>query len=233
MTGQDISNESLVDQDVTIVMLAKAPIPGFAKTRLIPALGEIGAGVVAQNLLKHAFQQAISTTGAKLHLALTPGPADSVWQEYSELVNLQNVELLTHQLSLSQQADGDLGQRLIAACQQLDDDQQSIVVMGTDCPALDSDLIEDAIDKLKQYDAILQPVHDGGYALLAMKQFNRQVFENIRWSSEATAEDTRQQFRKLGWSWYELNPVSDIDEGDDLIHCPREWLKDLEIEVEA
>ena len=41
-----------------IVVFAKAPVPGLAKTRLAPALGEAGAAALAERMLRHALAQA-------------------------------------------------------------------------------------------------------------------------------------------------------------------------------
>ncbi len=37
----------------------RAPVAGYAKTRLIPALGEQGAADLAQRMLNHAVHQAL------------------------------------------------------------------------------------------------------------------------------------------------------------------------------
>lgn len=207
-----------------IILLAKAPIPGFAKTRLIPSLGKQGAGLIAQKLLQQACQNALAVDDTNLHLALTPAPDHIVWQDYAHLIDLYGVN---NRVNAYEQAEGDLGDRLIAACEAVANNYVPTVVMGTDCPDLTGSVIKDAIQQLNQYDAVMQPVHDGGYAMLVMKHFNREVFKNIRWSSAFTAADTLEKFKQLGWLWLELDPVSDIDEGDDLIHCPSEWLQDL------
>ena len=41
-----------------VSVMAKAPEPGYAKTRLIPALGRAGAAALAERLLAHALEQA-------------------------------------------------------------------------------------------------------------------------------------------------------------------------------
>ena len=41
-----------------VIVLAKAPVAGYAKTRLIPALGEAGAARLAERLLAWSIEQA-------------------------------------------------------------------------------------------------------------------------------------------------------------------------------
>lgn len=215
-----------------VVMLAKAPVPGFAKTRLIPTLGRQSAGIIAQKLLKHACETVTQVGQCSLHLALTPCPTSEQWQPYQDLLPIgltDSGRAGEQQVSYSNQAEGDLGDRLIQACRDAGGEHRPVIVMGTDCPAIKPSVISDALLALDNYDALLLPVHDGGYALLAMKVFDARVFQSIRWSSAVTADDTRRQMKAIGWNWIELDPVNDIDEGDDLTHCPESWLKDLPI----
>ena len=51
---------------VRIVIMAKAPVAGFAKTRLIPALGAEGAARLAQKMLR--------LSSHSLRLFLNPSP---------------------------------------------------------------------------------------------------------------------------------------------------------------
>jgi hypothetical protein len=55
-------------------VIAKEPVAGLAKTRLVPALGEAGAARMAGVMLAHTLA-AVRATGADPWLCLTPAEA--------------------------------------------------------------------------------------------------------------------------------------------------------------
>ena len=55
-----------------LIVFAKAPVAGFAKSRLVPVLGEAGAAALAERLLVHAVQQAAAAGFDTLQLCVTP-----------------------------------------------------------------------------------------------------------------------------------------------------------------
>ena len=56
-----------------IVIFAKAPRAGYAKTRLIPALGADGAARLARRMLTHMVNQALDAGVGPTELCMTPG----------------------------------------------------------------------------------------------------------------------------------------------------------------
>ncbi|HEY0130196.1 MAG TPA: TIGR04282 family arsenosugar biosynthesis glycosyltransferase, partial [Allosphingosinicella sp.] len=136
-----------------IVIFAKAPVAGRVKTRLIPALGAEGAAVLARAMLERTVEEALAT-GLGVELCGEPDAAQ--WHEERP------------GLSLAGQGEGDLGARLArAAARVLAED--SILLIGADCPELDRDRLRAAADALEDHDAVIHPAHDGGYALLGLR----------------------------------------------------------------
>ena len=84
-----------------IIVFAKAPRPGLAKTRLIPALGAAGAAALAARMLAHTLDQALASGVGEVELCAAPAPGDAMWQ---------GVEL-PEGLVLTAQGEGDLGER--------------------------------------------------------------------------------------------------------------------------
>ena len=64
---------------VRIVIIAKAPRPGYAKTRLIPALGAQGAAALAQRMLRHAVSIALDAGVGPVELCAAPNRQDPAW----------------------------------------------------------------------------------------------------------------------------------------------------------
>ena len=198
-------------QPPRIVIFAKAPVAGLAKTRLIPALGAQGAARLAAALLKHAVAQALASGVGPVELCVTPAPADPLWSGLA----------LQATLTWSDQGDGDLGERMARAAQRVLDAGEPVLLMGTDCPDLTAGRIREAAASLTAADAALVPAFDGGYVLLGLNRFDASLFAGIAWSTASVAQVTRARVEQLGWSLRTLPTLHDIDEPADL-----RWLPD-------
>ncbi len=202
-----------------IIIFAKAPLAGFAKTRLIPALGEQGAAQLAKKLFDHAVGVALSADIGSVELCVTPALDCSYWKAYSCPKNL----------ILSEQGEGDLGERMARAALRALQSHASVLLMGTDCPELDSHYLQNAAEELLCHDACLTPVSDGGYALMGLNAFHERLFVDIPWSTEKVSALTLERFRQLDWQVAHLRALHDIDEADDLQYLPAKFRSGLGI----
>lgn len=198
-----------------VIVFAKAPVAGLAKTRLIPALGATGAARLAASMLKHAVEQALASGVGTVEVCVTPAPQDPTW---SGLLPQHAA------LSLSGQGQGDLGERMARAAQRALDAGRPVLLMGTDCPDLSAERIRTAADGLRTCDAALVPAFDGGYVLLALKRFDASLFQDIAWSTSHVAQVTQSRIAQLGWRLVTLPTLHDMDEPDDLSRLPAGWL---------
>jgi rSAM/selenodomain-associated transferase 1 len=198
-----------------IVIFAKAPVPGSVKTRLIPVLGEIGAAQLAVEMLQATVAQACAADLGMPELCATPRPEDSSWQPF----------LPAEQVSLADQGEGDLGVRLARAASRVIGAGENILLIGTDCPALDSQKLRAAALAFATNDAVIHPTMDGGYALLGLRRFDPSLFQEIAWSGPTVAADTISRIEALGWRLVVRETLRDIDEPEDLaaageLQCP-------------
>lgn len=200
---------------VRIVIIAKAPQPALAKTRLIPALGAKGAADLARHMLVHTLDKALAANIGTVELCVTPAPADPVWQTLP-------IPDVAH---WSDQGDGDLGERMARAAQRVTDGGESVVLIGTDCPELSVDHLRQACNELQYADASLFPTADGGYALLGLNHFDPSLFTDIAWSTDTVAFQTLCRLGRLGWSVESHAKLHDIDEPTDLKWLPSTWLE--------
>jgi len=92
------------------------------------------------------------------------------------------------------------------------------IIIGTDCPALTEKVINDAFEKLNNYDVVIGPANDGGYYLLGMKKLHQQLFKNINWSTETVFDATINICNNLNLSYCLLPVLNDVDEEKDLQH---------------
>lgn len=199
---------------IRIVIFAKLPAAGFAKTRLIPALGAEGAARLAQQMLHHTVREALAAAVGTVELCVTPSPDEPEWRQ----------QKLPHEVNLSYQGEGDLGDRLSRAARRTLQSGESILLIGTDCPALNAKQIKEAADALSHSDAVLIPATDGGYVLLGVNQFHEALFNTIAWSTATVSAETIIRMQRLKWSIELLPACHDIDEPSDLAHLPQDWL---------
>lgn len=200
--------------NVRLIIFAKAPQAGLAKTRLIPALGAAGAAQLARRMLAETLATALAANVGVVELCLTPAPTDAAWQGFNWPTEVQ----------LSTQGEGDLGQRLARATRRSLALGCPLMLIGTDCPELTVELLRAAAAQLLSHDSVLHPTYDGGYALLGVQHDNPRVFADIHWSTASVAASTRERITELGWNLAEGACLHDVDTPDDLQWLPPDWL---------
>lgn len=198
---------------VRIVIFAKAPVAGLVKTRLIPRLGADGAAALAARLIQHTVRQAVVAQAGPVELCVAPDAKQTIWKA----LNLPNG------IQWSEQGDGDLGQRMARAAQRVIEHGESLLLLGTDCPQLNSERLRATAQSLTTSDACLVPVTDGGYVLIGLNRYHPSLFADIPWSMADVAKLTRWRIGALGWSQKEFPALHDIDEPDDLQWLPIDW----------
>ena len=203
-----------MSEGCTVIVLAKAPVAGYAKTRLIPALGAAGAAALAQRLLDHAVAQARAARLGPVEVCCAP---DSDQPLFARLAALAGV-------ALSCQAPGDLGERMAQALHRALAITPRALLIGSDAPALDAAMLQRAAQALDQADAVFVPAFDGGYALVGLRRPAPSLFDAMAWSTDSVMADTRQRLAAAGLRHVELPPLADIDGPADLVHLPAGWL---------
>lgn len=196
-----------------IIIFAKAPQAGFAKTRLIPVLGERGAADLARRMLHHTLQAAIDAHVGTVELCVTPDISAPAWHDIR----------LPQDIGITAQGEGDLGARMARAAQRAIGQGESVLLIGTDCVEMSALLLEEAGQRLLDHDAVIHCTADGGYALLGLNDFHPALFENMPWSTDAVAVNTLKRLALLGWSVYVGQMLHDVDEPQDMQRLRTEW----------
>jgi len=193
-----------------LAIMAKAPVPGLAKTRLAPLLGEAGAARVQRSFILRTLATVRAAAIGPLTLWCAP---DDSHRLFRLLRNRQGIVTRS-------QPDGDLGQRMQVAMQahfERTPDRPWIVI-GTDCPALTPVHLQSLAEALQAHDAVLLPAEDGGYVAFGLARPLPQVFAGVAWSTPQVLEQTRRRLGESRASWAELAPLWDVDE-------PGDWLR--------
>lgn len=201
---------------IAVAILAKAPIPGLAKTRLIPHLGDVGAALLQRWLLQRTVAMAVVADVGPVTLWCTP---DTRHPDFALCRSFGSVNLRL-------QPDADLGERMRTAIAE-SPTRAGTLVIGTDCPLLTPPLLRRAADALIERNAVVIPAKDGGYVLIGMREASHQVFSDIDWSTEHVMMQTRERLAATGWQWDELDPLWDVDRMEDYQRLTQ-FLPDIE-----
>jgi rSAM/selenodomain-associated transferase 1 len=196
---------------VSIAVLAKAPIPGFANTRLIPSIGVHAAAVLQERLTERAVATAIEANVGPVTLWGAPDASHDTF-----------LKMVVHrQIALRPQPAGDLGVRMLAATAA---GPGSVLVIGTDCPALTAVHLRGAARALRDEgaDVVLVPAEDGGYVLIGTRSAQPQIFAGIAWSTPRVLAETRARVIASRLRLAELPPLWDVDTEADLARLERE-----------
>lgn len=93
------------------------------------------------------------------------------------------------------------------------------VLIGSDFPDLDKQIVMEAFDALIAEDVVVGPAEDGGYYLIGFRNhgFNPDVFSDIEWGSSQVFEQTQKRIQGNNLSQHVLPLWYDIDVYDDLV----------------
>ena len=194
------------DGPMRVIVFAKAPVAGFAKTRLIPALGAQGAAKLARRMLHTTVAHALEARLGVVELCMTPGYGHAMWQTVA----------LPKGVIFSSQIDGDLGARMAHAAKRPLARGESVLLIGTDCVEMGAPLLRRAAIHLQRVDAVIHATVDGGYAVLGLKRYHPSLFRHIMWGGASVAKETIRRIHRLGWSIVQGAVLHDIDEPQDL-----------------
>jgi rSAM/selenodomain-associated transferase 1 len=187
----------------SVLIMARAPRAGEAKTRLEPLLGPAGCARLQAALLSHTACWA-GTTAARTWIAFTPAAARA-----------ELAELVPYGVGMFAQCDGSLGARLVDATRRAFDLLGGpLCVIGTDAPLLGPSHVQAAEAELRRgCDACIVPAPDGGYALIALARPGPAAFDlpPAAWGGPAVLELTLRALRRAGLSCRMLEPVADLD----------------------
>jgi len=193
-------------KDQVVLVFAKPPIPGYAKTRLMPALGAEGAAALHSKLVDRVLKNLSNSEAWDVQLW---GAGDV---NHSFFTLCQN----KYQLSFYEQRGENLGDRMFNAMRTALESYEKVVIIGTDCPLLDREVVEHAFQGLNYNQVVINPAEDGGYVLLGLKAIDSKIFANVNWGTASVADQTFRNLLNLGWDYTVLPTLWDIDRPEDL-----------------
>ncbi len=205
--------QAALTQPERVIVFARFPEAGQTKTRLIPSLGPEGSAQLHAALTQRTLQvarQHCADRSCDLEVRFAGGDVLRMGSQFGA----------EHQYS-SQQGSG-LGERLedaVSAAFQAG--TKRVVVIGTDCPEIDSIILKEAFEALLHVDVVLGPDIDGGYYLIGLRANRPELFRGIDWGTENVLRQTLQRVRQARCSVRQLKSLSDVDYPEALLACRR------------
>lgn len=188
--------------EVDAALMARAPEPGRAKTRLIPRLGATGAARLHAVLTRRALGE-IARSGLPAALWCDP---DVEHPFFAECAGEFGVKLRA-------QSQGDLGARMLDIFRRADG---PLLLMGSDCPTIDAAMLRSCAEALARVQAVFLPTLDGGYGLVGLARPHPEIFDDMPWGTDAVMAITRRRLQSLGALWEEPAEIWDVDTPGDL-----------------
>jgi hypothetical protein len=198
-----------------VALFVRVPVPGQVKTRLVGGLGADGACRLYQAMVADILSniQACAFPLYLFHDGTERGELPAAWEAVADKV-------------IAQQGKG-IGARMAAAFEYcFAENIDQVILVGSDIPGLDANVLVEAAAALGSHDAAMVPVIDGGYCLIALQRerYQSRIFEEIPWSTDQVLRVTLQRFKEYEMSVSLQSVLYDIDTMDDV---QRYWQKPL------
>ena len=183
-----------------LIIFVKNPIPGQVKTRIARTVGDAKAVDVYQHLLRYTQQLVETFPGQRVVYYGDFINPDDGWNSYEKQL----------------QTGDDLGERMLNAFrEQFAAGAQKVVVIGSDCLTVTPDHLTRAFQVLDTADVVIGPATDGGYYLLGMNQPHPFLFADMPWSQPELRRLTELAILQYGFTFAQLDELTDIDEWAD------------------
>ncbi len=183
-----------------LILFAKAPIAGRAKTRLCPPLTPVEAADLHSALVLDTGNM-LMTLGSSVDVELSTDVPTESWPGLA--------------LTRSIQIEGNLGARLLHGLERgLSAGREIVMVLGSDSPGLPPPHVTELLRSTA--DVTLGPTPDGGFFAIACRAVHRDMFADVRWSSEHALADVVHKASAcgltvaLGPSWFDVDVEADV-----------------------
>ncbi len=190
------------------MQFAKSPRPGKVKTRLLSAVSPEQACQIHVDLLQHCCRHLLASELAPVELWVDAEPDHPAFQ-YCCDAGARGPKI---------QCGTTLGQRMYHALEDGLRRYQRVLLVGSDCPAIDRDYLLGAIDGLARVPLVIGPAADGGYVLLGATRIDATLFADIDWGQSTVYRDTLRRADRLDWRHQSLGMLRDIDRPEDLAY---------------
>jgi len=202
-----------------LIVFTRFPEPGKVKTRLIPALGEVGAAELHRKMTEYTLK----VSQELVHHRLVALDVHYAGADKRQMKKTFGADLCY----VRQSRNRELGQRMFYAFKNsFRQGVEKVVIIGTDCPELTAKIILQAFDELTHSSLVLGPAKDGGYYLIGLRNAVPQLFDGIPWGTREVLKRTLEAARRHSLAPILLIPLDDVDRPEDLHICQHlnDWI---------
>lgn len=202
--------------DNILIIFVKYPQAGFVKTRLSKTIGKQSAAL----LYKLFVETIIATTKDIFFKRIIFFTPPSKRKEF--------VKWLGKDLEFFPQRGNNLGRKMSNAFKEVfKHGAKRVAIIGTDSPLIDNRIIRKAFSILETKRCVVGPSLDGGYYLLGLSGFYRQIFEGIDWGTDRVFRQTLNSIKKLSIKYSILGKHFDVDDMEGLDRLNKRLKKKL------
>lgn len=191
----------------SLILFARAPVPGRVKTRLMPDLTPDQAGGVYRAFVQDLLESTGRLEDVRRVVGCDPSAGDPFFRSLAK----------RYAVDLVDQRGVDLGRRMHnALSDELTGGKNPVVLIGTDCPTLPITIVREAFTRLESVDLVLGPSLDGGYYLIGCSGGPPPVFDGIPWGTDRVLALTLEKLARLGTPsallpfWYDVDSIQDL-----------------------
>ncbi|MGI5291956.1 TIGR04282 family arsenosugar biosynthesis glycosyltransferase [Nonomuraea polychroma] len=185
-----------------IVIIAKEPVAGRAKTRLTPPYSPHQAAALAEAALRDSLLAVSATPATQRVLALDGLPGS--W--------------LPPGFVLIPQRGSGLDERLAAAFSDAYRLRpEAVVLIGMDTPQVTPALLGEAVEALGCHDAVFGPAADGGFWLLGLREPDPSLLQGVPMSHPETGKLQLDRLDQAGLTVRLLPELTDVDTAADAV----------------
>lgn len=193
-------------RDLLFIQMAREPLPGKVKTRMLPELSPEEACELHSELVLWTARTLTGTGLGDVELHVAGDTGAGLFRLCREL----------GVAAVSPQQDGDLGERMYHALARGLERYSRVILVGSDCPQMDRAYLAGAAALLDEADVVLGPALDGGYVLIGGRKVEPGWFEGVEWGTDYVYASTVAHFESSGVHWQPLPVLQDIDRPEDL-----------------
>lgn len=188
-----------------LIIFVKYPQPGLVKTRLAKDIGKSQAASLYKSFVDVIVKRNISSR-FKMIIFYTPGNRENEIRRW-----------LGEKFEYQSQDGRDLGERMLNAFAFVfSQGAKKIILIGTDSPLIDKNVVIKAFKRLENAECVIGPSYDGGYYLLGLSRFCKDIFTNIDWGTDRVRQQTVKALEDLSIKYSFGDVDFDIDRLEDL-----------------
>jgi len=194
----------------SVIIFSKYPREGKVKTRLAKSYGDKFAVDFYRSCADHIFNECLKLIQHGIQVCVFyPDEKDK-----NEML-----DWIPGEFNLYNQIGSSLGDKIANAFNFVfNNGTDNALIIGTDIPDITSELIINGIDYLQNIDVVVGPSLDGGYYLLGMNQFYKNLFADVQWSTSSVLNQTLRNANNENLKIKLLPELTDIDTDKDLMN---------------